>query len=573
MGEPAARVSAGAALDAFFDAYYRRRPVTATFTGVHEHDAVLPDWSPAGLAAAIDEMHALRRTLAAAGCPGDAAVGDFPEDVDLALADAFLEIQIAEHEGTSLYRSNAAIWTGEAIFAVLSLVTRDFAPLRERLEHAAARLEGIPAFLHDARSTIAQRRPMWDVRARRECATAVTLFGETLPAWAALEPVPASVRERFAHAAAAAAGAFADFRGWLEQGAGDKSGTADAGTLPSEALLSLLLRRGHFVDESPAALLVEARDALDEAAGRLETLARPHGGWLSVQEALAGLHPGATGYLGRFQEIWDDCRAAAGAADLVTWPDAPVRYVPIPAHTREAAPQLYYLFYRSPAPFDPIVTYDYVVPPIDASMPAATVTERLRATNDSVIKLNHVVHHGAIGHHVQNHHAFRGRSRIGQVAAVDAASRIGMFCGGSMAEGWACYVCDLMESVGFLTPLESVAQQQTRVRLAARAVVDLAMHTGQMTLAEAAALYRDRAAMPEAAAQSEAVKNSMFPGAAVMYWLGTRRLHALGAEWARQEGPSFSPRRFHDRVLAHGSIPVALVARLMTSRQGERGRQ
>ena len=31
------------ALDAFFSAYYRRRPVNATFTGVHDFDDRLPD--------------------------------------------------------------------------------------------------------------------------------------------------------------------------------------------------------------------------------------------------------------------------------------------------------------------------------------------------------------------------------------------------------------------------------------------------------------------------------------------------------------------------------------------------
>ena len=54
-----------------------------------------------------------------------------------------------------------------------------------------------------------------------------------------------------------------------------------------------------------------------------------------------------------------------------------------------------------------------------------------------------------------------------------------MFSGGSLAEGWACYVCDLMEEIGFLSPLERVAQQHTRVRLLARAVVDLSLHTGR----------------------------------------------------------------------------------------------
>ena len=71
-----------------------------------------------------------------------------------------------------------------------------------------------------------------------------------------------------------------------------------------------------------------------------------------------------------------------------------------------------------------------------------------------------------------------------------------------MAEGWACYATDLMEEVGFLTPLERVAQQHTRVRLLARAVVDLgAAHAARMTLDEAAALYRERVGDAAEAAQ------------------------------------------------------------------------
>ncbi len=582
MGEPAIGVSAGAALDAFFAAYYRRRPVTATFTGVHEYDAVLPDWSRDGLDAAVDEMRALRRRLAEAGCPDDEAVRTFPDDVDLALADGFLEIQIAEHQSTAFYRGNPALWTGEAIFGVLSLVTRDFAPIDERLRAATRRLEATPAFLRDAPETLEARNAEWDARARRECTAAVTLFDEALPAWASALDVPSTVRDRFVRASVRAALAYREFgdlsggakapplpkirnRRAMSAGRGGASAFANASADRLAPPMGLLLKRGHWVNVSPESLLVEARDALDEATVGLDALARPHGGWQAVQESLAELHPTVDGYLRRFHEIRDACQAAAEEHDLVTWPDAPIRYVPIPLHTRAAAPHLYYLFYRSPAAFDRVDIYDSVVTPIDGTMPVGTQGERLRTTNDSVIKLNHVVHHGAIGHHVQNHHAYNGRSRIGQVAATDAASRLGMFAGGTMAEGWACYVCDLVEEFGFLTPLESVAQQHTRVRLAARAVVDLAMHTQQMTVDEAAALYRERASMSNAAAKAEAVKNSMFPGAAVMYWLGTRALHALRDECAVRQRGAFSLRRFHDHVLSYGSIPVPLMAKLLLS--------
>jgi uncharacterized protein (DUF885 family) len=570
MGDAPARVAAleaaTAVLDRFFETFYRQRPVSATFTGLHEYDARLPDWSADGLARAADEMRSLRRDLEMAGRVPDEAVTTFPQQVDLALADVALEIALAEHESRHFVHANPSLWTGEAIFGVLSLVTRDFAPVGQRLRAAQERLDAIPAFLGTVPGVLAAAPSDWIARARRECRAAVVLFGEALPAWvdarAAGDPRDTAGIDVAAWAAASAnaARSFVTLDTWLESSAASRA-SEGAGDL-----LELLIRRGHWDTTPISELKAEAAEALDEATSRLETMARPFGGWPAVQELLAAEHPPAEAYLARFEERWRACRQAAHDHDLVSWPEAPLRYVPLPAHTREAAASLYYLNYRSPAPFDDPGVFDYVVPPLEG-LSGDALEARLRAMNDSVITLNHVVHHGAIGHHVQNHHAYAGASRVGRVAAVDTANRIAMFSGGSLAEGWACYVCDLMEEIGFLSPLERLAQQHTRVRIAARAVADLSMHTGALTPGAAARLYVDRAYMTTAAADGEATRNSMFPGTAVMYWLGTRGLHRLrGAVRARQ-GASFSMRAFHDRVLSYGAIPVMLISKLMLAEE------
>ena len=130
------------------------------------------------------------------------------------------------------------------------------------------------------------------------------------------------------------------------------------------------------------------------------------------------------------------------------------------------------MFYWAPAAFNRPPVHRYLVTPIEPSMPEAEQLRRLQATNDSVIKLNHVVHHGGVGHHVQNWNAYHGASQIGRVAAVDCAARIAMFCGGTMAEGWACYATQLMAEHGFLTLLEEFGEAHADLRMAARAVVD-----------------------------------------------------------------------------------------------------
>ena len=166
---------------------------------------------------------------------------------------------------------------------------------------------------------------------------------------------------------------------------------------------------------------------------------------------------------------------------------------------------------------------------------------------------------------MQNAHAYgQSRSRVGQIAAVDCANRIGMFCGGSMAEGWACYATGLIGDIGALTPLELVAEQHSRVRQLARAVVDLAFHAGEMSFDDAVATFVERTGMTQSAANAEVVKCSMFPGTPVMYWLGTQGIIDLRDTMRERAGASFSLKRFHDDLLGYGSIPVPMIARMMS---------
>jgi uncharacterized protein (DUF885 family) len=61
----------------------------------------------------------------------------------------------------------------------------------------------------------------------------------------------------------------------------------------------------------------------------------------------------------------------------------------------------------------------------------------------------------------------------------------------------------------------------------------------------------------------------MFPGAAVMYLMGTDGVHALRREWQAQRGGAFSLRDFHDAFLGHGSAPVPMIAQHMLAKGGQ----
>lgn len=560
-GQPVERTQAprlASALDAFFDWYYRTHPGNATFIGIHDHDHRLPDYSPQGIEGTLAALAALRARFR--GLPEE-PMSD-AERLDRYQAEGTLDIQAWEFASPHFYSGNPCVYTGEAVFGVIALLLRPFAPLEMRVGAAIERMHAIPAFLAQGRARVRRAPAAWTQQAIRECDGALTLLGRGVDIVIQEERVRGA---EFRTAADTAAAAFRDFKTYLST---DLSAhTADTYACGAEAL-DLLLRRGHFLDMDADAVLAFGREHLMIAEHELRGRASELGiaDWREGLRRLPDVRPSARSYYARFAEVWREARAAAEERGLVSWPDYPIRYVPQPRWARDAAPFLYFLFYRAPAAFDRLPLVEYLVTPVEPEMAEEEQLRRLRATNESVIKLNHVVHHGGLGHHVQNWYAYhRAASRIGRIAAVDCASRIALFGGGTMAEGWACYATDLVEEVGFLTPLERLAQAHSRLRMAARAVADVQLHTGAWTLDDTAVFYRDSAGLSDEAARSEAVKNSMFPATALMYLCGTQGIHRLRAELHAR--PGFDLRAFHDRLLSYGSIPVALAAAEMRGKR------
>ena len=546
-------------LNDFFKEYYRHRPVNSTFIGEHAYDARLPDFSENGAGDCVAGMQDLLRRLDSLP-PEPLTVH---EEIDRTLAAGYLRTQLWEYGSDHFHRGNPSLYAGEAVFGVIGLFLTDYGPIEERTAASIERMEAIPQFLAQAAANVRRAPLAWSERTIDECDGALALFGDGMDVLIQDEiGAESDLAPALRRAADTARVAFAKYQDYVR---------TELSTNPSEEVacsaeaFDLMMRYGHFVDASQEEIVAYAEEALSEADAYLEAHAADFGA-ASVDDALgrlAELHPDAGEYYARYDELWEACRRTAIEQDLVTWPDFPIEYVPRPRWTRAAAPHLYFLFYRSPAAVNRPPIHKYLVSPLDESASAQEQERFLRSNNDSVIKLNHVVHHGGIGHHVQNWNAFRSESRVGRMAAVDCASRIAMFCAGTMAEGWACYATGLMDEAGFLTPLESYAEVQSRRRMAARAVVDVKLHRGEFSLAEAAEFYQQAAAMASSAARNEAVKNSMFPGAAMMYLFGMDTIRDLRRNLARQQGDDFDLRRFHDAFLSYGSVPVTLIAAAM----------
>ncbi len=554
--------SASAWLEDFFRAYYKFRPVNATFIGIHQYDGNLPDYSEKGLSALQDAMEELLEE----GKKG-LSTSNRMEELDVELATNFLVIQLGELKGEHFQRGNPAVYSSEGIFGLISLALRDFAPVRERLGPMVSRMKGIPALLEQGKENVRSAPKEWTNEAIRQCDGAVKFLTQGTKILASDWEIYGS--NQLFQSADLARKAFEDYREYLSA---ELLSHHREGYGCGTPFFDLLIQKGHALKDLDLAKVVEYGSKRvaqhKEKLGSETRKLRSDGDWEKVLTELSLLHPTLDSILSACQECWAESIRFAQEKALVEWPDYPLIYKFIDPSFREAAPYLYFLYYRSPAPYDNAKTNYYLISPIEKFLSVEETQLKLRAISFSVIKHNHVVHHGSIGHHLQNYNAYHSPSSVGKMAGVDCASRIAMFCGGTMAEGWATYSTLLMDEAGFNTPEEHIAELHSSVRLAARTVVDANLHSGKFTFEDSVNYYVKEIGMSPKAAHNEVVKNSMFPGTGAMYLLGLDQILRLRQDLSSKEGSNFSLKRFHTSLLGIGSIPLAMISKELLGHEG-----
>mgnify|MGYP003292665353 CR=1 FL=1 len=162
----AAATSEDARFEAFGDRvveeYLKLSPVNATQLGDHRYDALMPDVSAAGRAA----VRAFAERTLAELARFDAQRFSRENQVDAILLKDQLDYLIFSDERLQDWAWDPLTYSpGSALF---SLMSREFAPLPDRLRSATGRLEALPAYLAQAREALVPARvlPLRALRSR-----------------------------------------------------------------------------------------------------------------------------------------------------------------------------------------------------------------------------------------------------------------------------------------------------------------------------------------------------------------------------------------------------------------------
>ncbi|GAB3236424.1 DUF885 family protein [Hymenobacter seoulensis] len=150
---------------------------------------------------------------------------------------------------------------------------------------------------------------------------------------------------------------------------------------------------------------------------------------------------------------------------------------------------------------------------------------------------------------------------------------------GAMGEGWALYAESLGKELGLYTdPYQYMGALGDEMHRAVRLVVDVGMHTKNMTREEAIKYMMANEAISEEGATAEIERYMAIPGQALSYKIGALKIRELRQKYEKQLGPHNDKLReqyagqhrahfrlsdFHDELLKDGVMPLDVLERKM----------
>jgi len=516
-------------------------PIIGTYFGIHTEDHRLGSGTRD---AVLAELAADKAHLAAVeALPDDGLSADARLERDLEIHNVRRSIFDTEVVRTWERRSTALDLVGDALFLVFA---QDFAPLAERLDLIASRLEALPAYLDESRSraTVPQVRA-WQELEIEAAADLPSFFAEIAAAGTALGQPE---RRRLEAAADKARSAVAEYGAWLRE---SLAGGTDEWALGRERYDELVGLRA-FDGLDADAILEIGEDQLEtQKAARIRAAAEIDDS-LSEAEVIDRLKSDQPATFEEALEAYRDVMVRARQYlidhDIATVPpDERIEVVSTPEYLRNVVP---FAAYFSPPKFDPQPKGIYIVTPSVGNDPNA-----MREHNFSAIS-NTSIHEAYPGHHLQLSVANSHPSLTRLLA--DAPEFV---------EGWGMYSEQMMREEGFdAAPNFRLNMHTDAIWRACRIILDVRMHRGEIGIDEAIRFLVEQTSFEEANARAEVRRYTYTPTYQLSYLLGKVLLLGLRSDEQARLGSAFSLRDFHDTLLRNGSLPISFHRRILAER-------
>jgi uncharacterized protein (DUF885 family) len=160
-------------------------------------------------------------------------------------------------------------------------------------------------------------------------------------------------------------------------------------------------------------------------------------------------------------------------------------------------------------------------------------------------------------HECEPGHSFQMAFQLEQEAAPKFRRNV-YFSG--MGEGWGLYTEYLGEEMGiYRTPYERFGRLSYEMWRAVRLVIDTGIHHYGWSRERAVQYLADRTALSRHEVGTEVDRYISWPGQALAYKLGEMTIRRMRTKAEKALGAKFDIRKFHDVVLALGSVPLPML--------------
>jgi uncharacterized protein (DUF885 family) len=221
-------------------------------------------------------------------------------------------------------------------------------------------------------------------------------------------------------------------------------------------------------------------------------------------------------------------------------------------------------------PFDPIRAKsapggEYLPVPSDGSRPGIFFVNASDPTTRPTYTMQALAYHEAVpGHHFQMSLSLEspGRPPFRRYFYLPAFD-----------EGWALYSEGLPGEIGLYTdPYAEFGRLNYDAFRSARLVIDTGIHAKGWSRDQAIAYFEANTTEPRNMIENEVDRYIAWPGQALAYKVGELTIRGYRAEASTRAGASFDIRAFHDRLLAHGSLPLTILKDVMAAPELRGGR-
>ena len=546
----------------WLDGWLALNPVAATQIGDHRFDDQVDDLSAAGRQKALDFSKKMLAELEAI----DVATLSRENQVDAAILRNQLRGEIWNAETLQSWAWDPQAYTGLAGGAIYNLMAREFAPMPERLNAAAARMEKIPQVFVQMRENIDPARvpKIHAETVAKQNAGVLSLIDQLV--MPAADQLQGADRERLDAAVATLREAVAEHQAWLDDTlVPNANGEFRIGQALYDQKLQFSLNASLSREEIKQRATAEIERVREEMYGIARTVLAdredapempdaPSGGQQqrAIEAALELAYadrPAREDVVELATETTQVATDFVREKDLVTVPDDPVKIILMPEFQQGVA----VAYCDSPGPLDKGLDTFYAVSPIPEDWTDAQVDSFLREYNTRMIHLLSI-HEAMPGHYLEGAHS------ADHPSTLRAVLRSGPF-----AEGWAVYTEDVMADAGYYDsdPLFRLVQLKFYLRSVSNAILDQGIHVDNWTREQAMDLMVNQTFQQEREAAGKWVRAQLTSAQLPTYFVGAQEHFDMRKAVEARDGDAFNLKAYHDAVLSHGAPPVRYVRQLM----------